>query len=58
MATISFNKNFVVESSHTFSAIINDIENPRRVKTSTRDYKAENEKGIQLLAQRLSNLKR
>lgn len=58
MATISFNKNFVVESSSTFNAIINDLENPRKVKISNRDYKAENEKGIQLLTQRLSNLKR
>lgn len=58
MATISFNKSFVIENPSVINAIINDLENPRKIEVSTRDYKAENVKGIKLLKQRLSNSKR
>lgn len=58
MATISFTKSFVVSNPSAFNAIINDLEKPRQVEVSERDYKAENAKGIKLLKQRLSNLKR
>lgn len=58
MATISFNKSFIVSNPNSFNAIINDLENPRKVEISERDYKAENIKGIKLLKQRLSNSKR
>ena len=58
MATVSFNKSFVMENQVAFDAIINDLENPRKVKVTKRDYNAENVKGIQLLKQRLSNSKR
>lgn len=58
MATVSFNKSFVIESPTAINAIINDLENPRKVEVSTRDYNAENAKGIKLLKQRLSNFKR
>ncbi|MDM1292576.1 hypothetical protein [Acinetobacter indicus] len=58
MATVSFNKSFVVDSPVAFNAIIKDLEEPRKVEISNRDYKAENVKGIQLLKQRLSNSKR
>jgi hypothetical protein len=58
MATVSFNKSFVMENQVAFDAIINDLENPRKVKVAKRDYNAENVKGIQLLKQRLSNSKR
>jgi len=58
MATVSFNKSFIVSNSNSFNAIINDLEKPRQVEVSERDYKAENAKGIKLLKQRLSNLKR
>ena len=57
MATVSFNKNFVTENPVTFNAIINDLDNPRKVKVTKRDYNAESVKGIQLLKQRLSNSK-
>ena len=57
MATVSFNKNFVTENPVTFNAIINDLDNPRKVNVAQRDYDAENVKGIQLLKQRLSNSK-
>lgn len=58
MATVSFNKSFVMENQVAFDAIINDLENPRKVKVAKRDYNAESVKGIQLLKQRLSNSKR
>jgi hypothetical protein len=58
MATVSFIKSFVIESPTAINAIINDLENPRKVEVSTRDYNAENAKGIKLLKQRLSNFKR
>ena len=58
MATVSFIKSFVMENQVAFDAIINDLENPRKVKVAKRDYNAENVKGIQLLKQRLSNSKR
>ena len=58
MATVSFNKSFVIENPVAFDAIIKDLDNPRKVKVTKRDYDAENVKGIQLLKQRLSNSKR
>ena len=58
MATVSFNKSFTIESPKAIHAIIKDLENPRKIEVSARDYKAENAKGIKLLKQRLSNLKR
>ena len=57
MATVSFNKSFVIENPVAFDAIIKDLDNPRKVKVTKRDYNAENVKGIQLLKQRLSNSK-
>ncbi|KCX92247.1 hypothetical protein J572_4292, partial [Acinetobacter baumannii 1499986] len=30
MATVSFNKSFVIESPTAINAIINDLENPRK----------------------------
>ena len=47
-----------MENQVAFDAIINDLENPRKVKVAKRDYNAENVKGFQLLKQRLSNSKR
>jgi hypothetical protein len=47
-----------MENPVAFHAIINDLENPRKVNVAKRDYDAENVKGIQLLKQRLSNSKR
>lgn len=58
MATVSFNKSFVIENPVAFDAIIKDLDNPRKVKVTKRDYNAESVKGIQLLKQRLSNSKR
>ncbi len=57
MATVSFNKSFVIENPVAFDAIIKDLDNPRKVKVTKRDYNAESVKGIQLLKQRLSNSK-
>lgn len=58
MATVSFNKNFAIQNPKAICDIISDLENPRKVEISARDYKAENAKGIKLLKQRLSNSKR
>lgn len=58
MATVSFNKNFVMENPVAFNAIIKDLEHPRQVEVAKRDYSKENAKGIELLKQRLSNSKR
>lgn len=58
MATVSFNKNFVMENLVAFNAIIKDLENPRQVEVSKKDYSKESAKGIKLLKQRLSNSKR
>ena len=57
MATVSFNKSFVIENPVAFDSIIKDLDNPRKVKVTKRDYNAESVKGIQLLKQRLSNSK-
>ena len=57
MATVSFNKSFVIENPVAFDAIIKDLDNQRKVKVTKRDYNAESVKGIQLLKQRLSNSK-
>ena len=46
-----------MENPVAFDAIIKDLDNPRKVKVTKRDYNAESVKGIQLLKQRLSNSK-
>ena len=55
MATASFDKNFVVKDKKSIKRIHQDLAHPRLIKVKKRDYKAENERGIQLLKQRLSN---
>ncbi|MBD8010260.1 MULTISPECIES: hypothetical protein [Acinetobacter] len=55
MATVSFNKNFVVSNPTAIKMISEDIANPRYVEIKKRDLKVENAKGIQLLKKRLSS---
>jgi hypothetical protein len=56
MATSSFERSFVVTDSDAIKQLHNDLQNPRKVTIITRDKKADSEKGIELLKQRLSNL--
>jgi hypothetical protein len=56
MATTSFDKSFVVRDSESIRQIHKDLENPRKVVIQKRDYEADAKKGIELLAQQLSNL--
>lgn len=58
MATVSFNKNFVVSNSNAIRMITEDFANPRFVEIKKRDLEVESTKGIQLLKKRLSNLER
>lgn len=55
MATTSFDKSFVVSDQTSIKQLKSDFTNPRKVSIKTRNVKAENEQGIQLLKQRLSN---
>ncbi|SSR14411.1 Uncharacterised protein [Acinetobacter baumannii] len=55
MATVSFNKNFVVSNPTAIKMISEDIANHRYVEIKKRDLKVENAKGIQLLKKRLSS---
>ena len=55
MATVSFNKNFVVSNPTAIKMSSEDIANPRYVEIKKRDLKVENAKGIQLLKKRLSS---
>lgn len=57
MATASFDKSFVVTEKESIDRIHQDLANPRQVKVIKRDYKAEKERGLELLKQRLSNSK-
>lgn len=57
MATISFDKKFVVSNLDSFNKILDDLENPQKIKVVERNYKSENIKGIKLLKQRLSSSK-
>lgn len=55
MATASFDKTFIVSDKASIEQIRKDLDRPQKVKIKVRDYKAENEKGIKLLRQRLSS---
>ena len=55
MATVSFDKSFVVRDEESIERIHRDLEHPRVVRVATRDFKEENKRGIKLLKQRLSN---
>ncbi|WP_019613519.1 hypothetical protein [Psychromonas ossibalaenae] len=55
MATTSFDKSFVVSDQTSIKQLKSDFTNPRKVSIKARNVKAENEQGIQLLKQRLSN---
>jgi len=57
MATVSFDKDFVVKDKESIKRIHQDLASPRQITVKKRDYKAENKRGVQLLKQQLSNLK-
>lgn len=54
MATSSFTKNFVVTDQNSIRQLKADIKKSRKILIKKYDLKAESEKGIQLLTQRLS----
>jgi hypothetical protein len=54
MATVSFDKSFVVRDEESIKRIQYDLEHPFTVRGPKRDYKAESKRGIELLKQRLS----
>ena len=51
MATASFESTFQVRDSKSTQAFVKSYSKPAKVKTATRDEKAEKEKGLALLAQ-------
>lgn len=55
MATTSFDKSFIVSDQNSIKQLKSDFTNPRKVSSEARNVKAENQQGIQLLKQRLSN---
>lgn len=55
MATASFDKTFVVSDTASIDQIRRDLSHPHFVVVQVRNYKAESEKGIKILRQRLSN---
>lgn len=57
MATVSFEKSFVVRKKESIDRIHQDLETPRQVKVLKRDYQAEKARGIALLKRQLSNSK-
>ena len=56
MATISFDKKFVVSNLDSFNKMLDDLEKPKKIKVVERNYKLENIKGIKLLKQRLHRI--
>jgi hypothetical protein len=56
MATVSFDKGFVVRDKESIDRIHYDLKHPRIVRIKKRNYKAESKRGIRLLKQRLSSL--
>lgn len=57
MATVSFEKSFVVEDAKSIELIKQNSLNPRIVHVKKRNYKEENVRGIKLVLQQLSNSK-
>ncbi|WP_438461985.1 hypothetical protein [Marinomonas sp. PE14-40] len=55
MATVSFDKNFVVEDKESSDMFLRAMSAPRKVVIVDKDLKAENSKGLSLLARRFSN---
>lgn len=55
MATVSFDKNFVVEDQESSDQFLRAMSAPRKVTIADKDLKAENSKGLSLLARRFSN---
>ena len=55
MATTSFDKRFIVSDQKSIEQLKSGFTNSRKVSIKARNVSAENERGIQLLKQRLSN---
>lgn len=55
MATVSFDKNFVIEDKESSDMFLRAMSTPRKVVTVDKDLKAENSKGLSILARRFSN---
>ncbi|TCV84182.1 hypothetical protein [Testudinibacter aquarius] len=58
MATTSFKKEFLVDNPKAIQALLDSVENPVKIKVSTRNLEDENKKGLLLLKQHLSSLAR
>lgn len=56
MATSSFSKYFVVTDQCSIEQFKRDLDNPRHIVVKKRDYKADEQKSIALIKQRLLNL--
>jgi len=54
MATVSFEKSFVVKDEESIKRIQYDLTHPRMVTIPKRDYRLDSKRGIKLLKQRLS----
>jgi hypothetical protein len=48
MATAFFDRSFVVKDKQSIARIQQSLAKPRQIKVNKRDYKAENERGIQI----------
>lgn len=54
MATTSFDKSFVIEDRESSKRFMEAVAQPRTVNVEDKDLKAENKKGLQLLARRFN----
>ncbi len=58
MATVSFDKSFLLSDQATFEKLVKSLDVPKTTYVKQRDYVAENRKGIERLKQRLSSLEK
>ncbi|WP_340600710.1 hypothetical protein [Acinetobacter sp. HZNU-JH01] len=55
MATVSFEKSFLLSDQATFEKLTKSLDTSKTTYVKQRDYVAENKKGIEQLKRRLSN---
>jgi phage FluMu protein gp41 len=55
MPTASFDRNFDIRDTDSAILFDKDLHSPRSIKAANRDYASDDEKGIQLLRQRISS---
>jgi len=56
MATMSFEKKFVINDPSSIQKILNSFESPDKVSVREVNLKSENEKGIEILKLQLKKL--